>query len=253
MTQDRFQLAATYSDEWVKGESPAGPFWVRMFWICQKRTHETRWEGNRQGRCLSMTTSKAWHQNKEGDPLAEGQSWTCNCQRHQGYSEGKFLGGHGVLCEMKLPGIAELCYVKAEAPDGHVNDVRAIHYERTLNPETPEALYQMVPVAHPSPTQVVKKHHKWEGWYEISPEDFDALPSFDWWSIFSVTGMKFERGLTKAQQKLKKDAGWYAGEYLEKYNRQLDEWRTKEEGDKTALQQWLGTRTCAGSASSSSK
>ena len=55
----------------------------------------------------------------------------------------------------------------------------------------------MVPVAHPSPTQVVKKHHKWADWYEISPEDFDRCPRFDWWSIFSVTSMGFERPLIK--------------------------------------------------------
>ena len=37
----------------------------------------------------------------------------------------------------------------------------AIHYEKELHPDTPEALYKIVPVAHPSPTQVVKPHHKW--------------------------------------------------------------------------------------------
>ena len=74
-----------------------------------------------------MTCSQAWHRNIDDDPLAEGQSWTCKCQRHGGQSLGKFRAGHGVLCEMKLPGFAELCYVRAEAPNEHINDVRAIH------------------------------------------------------------------------------------------------------------------------------
>ena len=101
--QDRFQLAATYSDECDKGETASGVFWVRMFRICHKRTHPTRWEGERQGRCLSMTVSKAWRQNKDGDPLAEGQSWTCMCQRANEVSMGKFRAGHGVSVEMMLP------------------------------------------------------------------------------------------------------------------------------------------------------
>ena len=74
-----------------------------------------------------MTVSKAWHQNKTGDPLAQGQNWTCIRQRNQGVSVGKFRAGHGVLVEMRLPGIDDLCYVRAEAPDHHINDVLAIH------------------------------------------------------------------------------------------------------------------------------
>ena len=136
--QNRFQLAATYSDEWVKGETPNGPFWVRMVWICQKGTHPSKWEGDKPGRCMSMTISKAWHRNVADDPLAEGQSWTCKCQRQNGHSVGKFRAAHGVLCEMKLPGFTELCYVRAEAPNDHINDMRAIHYKRHLNPEAPE-------------------------------------------------------------------------------------------------------------------
>ena len=63
---------------------------------------------------------------------------------------------------MKLPGFTELCYVRAEAPNDHINDVRAIHYERNLNPGTPEELYENVPIAHPSAIQVVKRHPVWE-------------------------------------------------------------------------------------------
>ena len=98
---------------------------------------------------------------------------------------------------MRLRGIDDLCYVRAEAPDHHINDVRAIHYEKELDPDTPEALYTMVPIAHPSPTRVVKPHRKWLGWYEIDNEDFDRCPLFAWLSIFSLTGLEFERPLTK--------------------------------------------------------
>jgi hypothetical protein len=251
--QDRFQLAATYSDEWVKGRSKhgGGVFWIRMYWICQKHTHPTKWEGKRPQRCLSMTLSKKWHQNKE-DPLDECQTWTCNCQREQGYSEGKFRAGHGVLVEMKVPGVGQLCYVRAEAPDDHVNDIRAIHYEQKLNPSSPEELYEMVPVAAPHATQVVRRHERWEGWYETSPEEFDALPLFDWYSVFSVTGMDFKRGLTNAQKKVQKNAAW-GGEYQAAYNTMMNTFHTKEAEDKAALDKWLKVRAgFVGTSASSS-
>ena len=189
---DRVQSVAASSDEWVKGIGPSGTFWVRMFWVCQKRTHPSRCEGDRRGRCLSMTISKAWRHNKKDDPLAEGQPWTCMCQRNLGYSAGRFRAWHGVLCEIKLPGGQGLCYVTADAPDEHINDVRAIHYDLKLDPATPEALYDTVPIAHPRQIHVAQKHPIWVDWYQISPEDFDACPKFSWWSIFGVTGMQFE-------------------------------------------------------------
>ena len=107
----------------------------------------------------------------------------------------------------------------------------------------------MVPVAHPSTIQVVKKHHKWAGWHEISPEEFDACPRFSWWSIFSVTGMKFERALTKQQSKTEAQAS-YGGEYLARWNKLQNEFRKKVEEDKAALEQWREKRTGASASSS---
>ena len=75
-----------------------------------------------------------------GRPVGGGANWTCMCQREHGVSEGNVLGKHGVLCETKLPGVDDLCYVRADSPDYHINDVRAIRYEKQLDPETPEAL-----------------------------------------------------------------------------------------------------------------
>ena len=146
---------------------------------------------------MSMTISKAWRHNKKDDPLAKWQPWTCMCQHNLNYSAGRFRAWHGVLCEIKLPGGQGLCYVKADAPDEHINDVRAIHYDLKLDPATPEALYDTVPIAHPRQIHVVQKHPIWLNWYQISPEDFDACPKFSWWSIFGVTGMQFE--LTEAE------------------------------------------------------
>ena len=107
----------------------------------------------------------------------------------------------------------------------------------------------MVPAAAPHVTQVIKEHSKWEGWFEISPEQFDALPEFDWWSIFSTTGMQFERGLTNAQKKVRDQAQW-GGEYLARYNAQLNEFRLKEQADKAALEKWRQGRIGTSASSS---
>ena len=107
----------------------------------------------------------------------------------------------------------------------------------------------MVPVARPSPTQVVKQQHKWADWYEISPEDFDRCPTFDWWSIFSLTGMEFEHPLTKQQSKIAAQASW-GTKHLARYTKQLDGFRKKVEEDKAALERWRETRTIASASSS---
>ena len=51
---------------------------------------------------------------------------------------------------------------------------------------------------------------------------------------------------------MKKNASWYGGEYLVTYNKQLDEWRAKEQADKGALETWRQQRvgSCAPASSS---
>ena len=139
--------------------------------------------------------------------------------------------------------------MRAEAPNEHINDVRAIHYEKNLNPKTPEALYQMVPIAHPSAIQVVKKHPLWEDWYTISHEDFDRCQEFSWWSIFSVTGMNFSRPLTKKEAKIVDRRDW-GGASTAKFEKQQESFREREAGDVAALADWVQTRTSNASSNS---
>ena len=107
----------------------------------------------------------------------------------------------------------------------------------------------MVPIAHPSATQVVKKHPLWEDWCAISHEDFYRCPESSWWSIFSVTGMKFDRVLTKRESKTVTQAKW-GGEYSDSFDKQQEAFRQQEARDVAALEDWVQTRTSASASSS---
>ena len=61
--------------------------------------------------------------------------------------------------------------------------------------------------------------------------------------------MTFERGLTKAQKKVKDQANW-GGEWLAKYNQQLDGFHAKEQADKAALEKWRQGRIGTSASSS---
>ncbi|MFM7989580.1 MAG: hypothetical protein ACKPKO_60725, partial [Candidatus Fonsibacter sp.] len=121
--QYRFLMASSYSDEWVR----KGSSYLRMWYICQRRTDTVNWEGNQNGRCLHLTTSKNWDRFKE-DPLAPGQSYMCACGA--GY---KTLSG--VRIELHIQGVGR-CYCRAPVPDWHVEDSRAMLYEEKYNPMT---------------------------------------------------------------------------------------------------------------------
>ena len=107
----------------------------------------------------------------------------------------------------------------------------------------------MVPIAHPSATQVVKKHPLWENWYTINHEDFDRCSQFSWWSIFSVTGMKFNRPLTKRESKIVAQGDW-GGEWQDKFEKQQESFREREAGDVAALADGVQTETSTDSSSS---
>ena len=107
----------------------------------------------------------------------------------------------------------------------------------------------MVPIAHPSAIQVVKRHPVWENWWTISHKDFDACPQFSWWSIFSVTGMKFDRVLTKRESKIVTQAKW-GGAYSDKLDRQQEAFRQQEARDVAALEDWVQTRISTSASSS---
>jgi hypothetical protein len=86
---------------------------------CAKRGEEKR--GRR----------KKEEENQIEDPLATGQKWHCMCGA-------KYKATWGVVCEIALTN-NQVLYMKAEVPDEHVQDARAVFYEKEYKPLTPEA------------------------------------------------------------------------------------------------------------------
>ena len=77
----------------------------------------------------------------------------------------------------------------------------------------------------------------------------DACPQFSWWSIFTVTGMKFNRALTKRESKIVAQGDW-GGEYTDKFEKQQELFRQQEATDVAAVEDWVQTRTSAAASSS---
>ena len=88
-TQAKFQLASSYSDEWVSSRKCH----FRMWYVCRGRT---RWceVDNKPIECLFVILSKSWDTLFE-DPLAPGQRWKCTCGT-------RYRAGFGVICEVKV-------------------------------------------------------------------------------------------------------------------------------------------------------
>ncbi len=55
-TQDKSQLASTYSDEWVSTKYMGEKVWARMWFTCQRLARPEIWEGAKVGRCVQLTT-----------------------------------------------------------------------------------------------------------------------------------------------------------------------------------------------------
>jgi hypothetical protein len=98
VNQWRYQLAATYSDEFV-GDSENVPY-MRFFFICMS--------GHADDPCMTIQQSKEWN-TKSGDPLWPGR-YTCpfGTTYHHKY---------GVLVEIVAPGVEGILYCRAPVPD----------------------------------------------------------------------------------------------------------------------------------------
>jgi len=189
-TQAKFQLASSYSDEWVSSRKCH----FRMWYVCRGRT---RWceVDNKPIECLFVILSKSWDTLFE-DPLAPGQRWKCTCGT-------RYRAGFGVICEVKVNGVPDCVYLKAEVPDKHVEDARAIFYEEHYNPPSPEALYQMVPVCAPMEGGLIRPVDPDNGIYQLSHEDDARMPWFDWYQIFTFCGTTLPEKVKKNKKNRK--------------------------------------------------
>jgi hypothetical protein len=197
--QWQFQLASTYSDEYVS-DSKSGSY-MRFFFMCLS--------GHADTPCMTIQQSKEW-KTKSGDPLWP-KGWTCPCGT-------TYRTKYGVIVEIVAPGIDGILYCRAPVPDEHVNDMRAMMHEDVLKPATPLALYGAVPECKPSSTSmIVKKERDMYGnkcdnqWTFSSKKDYEKLPKFDWYQVFNLAGKVLPpHPLTKKQKKEKARQLWEA-------------------------------------------
>lgn len=163
--QWRYLSAASYSDEW----SSSGTTWFRMWYVCLAGGSD---------RCFTVLLSKAWGLKKQ-DPLASGQAWYCRCGS-------RFRAGWGVVIEVRCRN-GDTVYYKAECPDWHKQDIRALLYETKYRPSSPEDLYRKVPQAAPVVGELVEAVDRDAGVFRIaSPASYDSLSTLAWNQIFNM-------------------------------------------------------------------
>jgi hypothetical protein len=167
--QWQFQLASTYSDEYVS-DTASGTYctvqYMRFFFMCLSGHAETP--------CMTIQQSKEW-KIKSGNPICP-QGWTCPCGTN-------YRTKYGVIVEIVAPGVDGILYCRAPVPDEHVNEMRAIMHELKLKPTSPMALYRAVPVCKPSNTiLIIKKERDMYVWEPLrQPVDLQVekgLPTF---------------------------------------------------------------------------
>ena len=171
-SQDAFQLASSYSDEWACKRTAAGValYWFRMWYTCLA--------GGAAWPCLHLMCSKSWLTHFE-DPLAPKQRWLCpQCGARQ-------RAKWGVVCEVALPVGKVFC--KAAVPGEHEIDMRALHHERTIRPTSPKALYDAVPVCTPTTGAIIVPVDEARGIFRVQDKQtFDAMPTFSWGQIYNL-------------------------------------------------------------------
>ena len=186
--QHKFILAASYSDEWTeikntKGQVVGG---IYSWYVCRARTGWNDKLGC-NAECLTVTPSKDWDR-KFGDPLASKQRWYCHCSA-------KYKAGWGQLVELKrvnASGEVERSYMKTDVPTWDAEDVRAMFLESTLDPTTPDELYNNVKRVQPTLSNIVIKS---DGHTRIcSAETWGELPSFSWSEIFRMVNITPPKG-----------------------------------------------------------
>ena len=188
--QWKFQMAATYSDEFVSKDGN----WMRVYFVCLA--------GMGYGaKCLKVLANKTW-KPKSGDWLRP-DGWSCMC-------EATYKASWGCLCEIKAPGVDNLLYVRSEVPTQHIHDARAMMYEDTLAPCSPQELYDNVPLAFPSKSSVITPVTGHEGVFQIESLDtWSLIPEWNWHKIFTLIGVELPpTPLTKKQAKALRNEQW---------------------------------------------
>jgi hypothetical protein len=188
--QWEYMLAAQYGDLWSEVVDSRGQrVGAFMSYFCCLAGPV--WE-----RCGTVMDSKSWSRLHD-DPLKPRQRWYCNC------CLGRYRTRFGVVIEVLTPPTATCPqgswhYMRAEVPDGDMEDVKAMRLESVLDPENPRDLFDRLPEATPSlaggmlrkayPHEMAsgKEAFAAQTFKIVDVDAFYALPKFPWKQVFSL-------------------------------------------------------------------
>ena len=105
-----------------------------------------------------------------------------------------------MICEVTVRGLAGTVYMKAEVPDQHVGDSRAVFYGKKFGAQTGQELYNMVPVCAPTLGNIISERDAANGIYGITAEDDAKLATFEWYQIFNMCGATLPEKIKKSKK-----------------------------------------------------
>ena len=175
--QDKFLLAASYSDTWTVVRSSTGKVigGVRSWYVCLCDCK------GKEPPCGTLILSKKWAL-KNTDPLAPRQGYYCHMWH-------KYNASWGQIVEITIDGAHY--YMRAEVPSWDLEDIRAMDLESKSVYTSPEQLYNAVSEASPqlmSPDFMspVEGH---DGHFKVHCiEDLMKQPLFEWEQVFNFVG-----------------------------------------------------------------
>ena len=185
--QWRYFLAATFSDLWSaiydKSGNMVGAFMT--FYVCLGNVGTEK--------CGTIICSKIWDRLFE-DPMAVGQRYYCRC------CNGRYRHAHGTLIQVQAPGCSPT-FLRATVPPTDNSDVVALSLEDTLDPTSPEDLYNRLPTAVPYadgtfirpavPGDMYRAGMSRTGvWKILQIEAFMGLPLYPWAQMFNLFNEK---------------------------------------------------------------
>ena len=130
--------------------------------------------------CRTAISSKLWAR-LFADPMKTGQRWYCKV------CTARYRAKFGVLIEI-IRGDKAL-YCKADCPDDHVKDAKAMIIERNTQAaghRTPEELYRALPVMRPMDRGDLLTATGATGHFTIDKEAWSLMPTLKWTVIFAL-------------------------------------------------------------------
>jgi hypothetical protein len=164
--------SAAYTDQLSRAKDGRT---CRFFFICL---------GGGQWPCMRMLPSKEWQRKFDTEAWHKGQKWRCTCGTN-------YRASWGTVVEIIDPRQETVYYWRGSCPDWDTLDVKALHFQKTIQASTPKELYDAIPMCRPALTIMVR-HLPTEGnvWQWMDRAALDSLPKWDWEDMQKLATVK---------------------------------------------------------------